>query len=221
MSGKRQIFIGDVQGCYQEFLDLLDRLNYEKESDELYLTGDLINRGPQSAEMLDFMIANPEVRSVLGNHEYYFLEEQAGHRPKRKKTHFKSLREQLSGNIRKYTQYLRQLPGWIETPDWLLIHGGLLPGKRPDQMRLEDLVSLRMVQTDKGEEPWFDLYREDKLVIFGHWAKLGLLSSGRARALDSGCVYGGSLSALVLPGDRFISVPARKQYYDPVADRET
>ena len=52
-------------------------------------------------------------------------------------------------------------------------------------------------------------------VFFGHWAMRGLVQYKNVIGLDSGCVYGGSLSAYVLPDERWLSVPAREQYCKP------
>ena len=60
--------------------------------------------------------------------------------------------------------------------------------------------------------PWFDFYTDDKLVVFGHWAAQEGVVRENAIGLDTGCVYGKKLTALVLPERELVSVKARKQY---------
>lgn len=64
--------IGDLQGCYLELMELLDLVNFDKESDDLWFTGDLVNRGPQSLECLRFVKENNHI-TVLGNHDLHLL----------------------------------------------------------------------------------------------------------------------------------------------------
>ena len=69
--------ISDIHGCYQTFIDLLAQLNLTKE-DELYLLGDLIDRGPNSKGVIDHVMQMQEdgykVTVLMGNHEYMFLQ---------------------------------------------------------------------------------------------------------------------------------------------------
>ena len=64
--------VGDLQGCYQEFEELLTKCGFEKGNDHLWLVGDLINRGPENVAVLDWIINTPNVTSVL-NHDLHFL----------------------------------------------------------------------------------------------------------------------------------------------------
>ena len=69
-----QYAVGDIQGCYRELITSLEKVNFNSSSDELWVAGDLINRGPQSMETLNFLYENRKsVRCVLGNHDLYFL----------------------------------------------------------------------------------------------------------------------------------------------------
>ena len=66
--------IGDVQGCFDELMLLLDKINFDPKNDELIFAGDLINRGPKSLEVLEFCLDNKKsIEVVLGNHDIYLL----------------------------------------------------------------------------------------------------------------------------------------------------
>ena len=66
--------IGDVQGCFDELMLLLEKINFDSNNDELIFAGDLINRGPKSLEVLEFCLDNKKsIEVVLGNHDIYLL----------------------------------------------------------------------------------------------------------------------------------------------------
>lgn len=208
----RQIFIGDIQGCFDEFQDLLAKVQFDVSSDELYLVGDVINRGPKSREMLDYLIEHPKSQTVIGNHELHFLEALDQGVVKKK---FSRLHGQLKDRLNIYKKFINSWPSTIESEQWILVHAGLLPDTPIDKTDRKILCTIRTLP-DPEQTPWFDAYPAKKMVIFGHWAKRGLIKKGFFRGLDTGCVYGKELTALVLPDDRFVSVKARQMYYDPL-----
>ena len=65
--------IGDVHGCFDQFIRMLDKIEYDSQLDKIILTGDLVNRGPESLAVLNYCIANKNITSVLGNHDLYLL----------------------------------------------------------------------------------------------------------------------------------------------------
>mmetsp|Transcript_11909 Transcript_11909/g.18672 ORF Transcript_11909/g.18672 Transcript_11909/m.18672 type:complete len:143 (+) Transcript_11909:27-455(+) len=122
-------------------------------------------------------------------------------------------------------QYVKQMPLYLSIPEEpaYVVHAGLLPGTTPDENKDSDLMNLRnVVVGGDGKlvgsaaagngEPWASMWNGPELVVFGHDAARGLQQYPQAIGLDSGCVYGGQLSAVTLPGRKITSVAARRQY---------
>jgi predicted MPP superfamily phosphohydrolase len=66
--------IGDVQGCYKEFRKLLNEINFNTQKDTLWLTGDLVNKGPQSLDVIKYVMdLGDKAITVLGNHDFYLI----------------------------------------------------------------------------------------------------------------------------------------------------
>ena len=211
----RTIIIGDIHGCYTEFCDLLEETNFQAGQDHLYLTGDIINRGPESKKVF-LLVRELKAEVVLGNHEFHLL--RANRLNLKGIPRIKKLKAEFGILYPQLLSYLSSWPCYIVTKDFILVHGGLSPLSDPAATAPELLVSIRTwdgtgrdIQL-RSNPPWFDFYRGDKLVVFGHWAELGGVVRKNVIGVDTGCVYGKKLSALILPERKIISVPAQKIY---------
>lgn len=125
--------VGDLQGCMDSFERLLAVLRFDPTKDELWLVGDLVNRGPRSLEVLRWVRRHEgSVRCVLGNHDLHLLARAAGAPAKRRDTVEAVLaapdREELLGWLR--TRPLLH----VEAP-WVLVHAGLHPSWSVEQAR--------------------------------------------------------------------------------------
>lgn len=118
--------VGDIQGCLDPLLKLLDRVNFEPTTDRLIAVGDLVNRGPKSLETLRFCKGlGSSFNSVLGNHDLHLLAISHGVRPATNKD---SLNEILDANdSRELLAWLQQLPLLISLGDYTLVHAGIPP----------------------------------------------------------------------------------------------
>ena len=98
--------IGDVQGCYDELINLCSKIKFNPKKDTLIFAGDLVNRGPKSLEVLNFCLENRKsIKAVLGNHDFYLL-----YLIEHKKNN-KSLKTILNAdNISKIHKWLKKLP---------------------------------------------------------------------------------------------------------------
>ena len=208
----RTLVVGDVHGCYTELMDLLDKAAVGS-GDRVVFVGDLINRGPDNRQVLDFVQSSPQSRSVMGNHEYNLLRYYRGE-TRELKNSYQRLIQELGRDFGYYMDFVAQFPYALELDEALVIHAGVRPGLPLSEQDPEDLVNLRAL----GPEgiPWYEFYTGQKPIIFGHWVRLEPLVLKNAIGLDTGCVYGGQLSGVWLPDFEIVSVPARDIYvYKP------
>lgn len=223
----RTIFIGDIHGCSREFRDILDKLDYDASEDRLFLTGDSFARGPDPAGTLD-MIRDTRAQAVLGNHDWKIMRCIA-HRfkssfPDEKFSPSQTLVvDRMKGREAALLEYLENLPFSIISTRWTLVHAGVHPELGPAGTDLRTALTIRTFPDydNSDQKHWYEYYEGGKLVIFGHDARGGLVrreKNGRPTVigLDTGCVYGGKLSAYLFEEDKIVQVPARQMYYDPV-----
>jgi bis(5'-nucleosyl)-tetraphosphatase (symmetrical) len=238
---RQRVFIGDLQGCADELEDLLAALAYDPARHELWFVGDLVNRGPASARALRRAM-ELGAGSVLGNHDLHLLAVDRGEHPIYASDTFHDVLDAPDRDV--LLHWLRTRPLVEVWDDAVLVHAGLHPRWRdlravaapleaaiargeiphgdPD---LDFLVNVRRCDADgnrprgdwnAGEEfaPWDRHYAGPRTAICGHWASRGFVRAGRVCSLDSGCVWGGALTAWILEEDRFVSVPARATYQE-------
>jgi len=219
----RTIFIWDIHWCFDEFITLLEKIKYNVETDQLYLTGDLINKWPKAGELLDFLIQNPQIKSVIGNNEVNFLRKlgdlsenfqinkqllETGLYDKSYEKENPWFDEYLKTFSKEQIEYLLNLPLYIENENWLLLHWGLIPWKKLEEHHIDEITRIR----NYDWKPWYDYYKWKKVIIYWHWAADGLRIRQNTKWLDTGCVYGKWLSAYCYQTGEIWQVGARKIY---------
>ncbi|MBX9872700.1 MAG: symmetrical bis(5'-nucleosyl)-tetraphosphatase [Burkholderiaceae bacterium] len=256
--------IGDVQGCNGALQRLLDTLAFSPSRDTLWLLGDLVNRGPDSAGVLRRLMGYGDAaRCLLGNHDLHLLAVAHGVRPPHRSDTVADIlhapdRAALLDWLRRQSLALRHrhageeilmvhagvLPSWDasktialageleavlrgpELPDFLARMYGNEPAAWDDRLQgdarlrviVNALTRLRFCTQDgvmefatkegadaapAGYRPWFEVpgrRTAGVTVAFGHWSTLGWLVRQDVLALDTGCVWGGCLTALRLVG---------------------
>eukprot|EP00048_Salpingoeca_helianthica_P020134 m.5001 g.5001 ORF g.5001 m.5001 type:complete len:192 (-) comp4425_c0_seq2:26-601(-) len=191
----------------------------------------MINKGPKNFETLAFIRGLPNAMFIRGNHEDSVL--QAHHRRKTDRE-FKPHLAWADGLTEDDVNWLSALPFTITLPDLdvLVVHAGVVPGRPLEEQHTADMTTMRnclVLPENKGYTgtsknapdcvPWISTWPGPTHVVFGHDAKRRLQQTTHATGLDTGCVYGGSLSALLLPTRTVVSVPAHAVHCPPV-DRE-
>lgn len=279
--------IGDVQGCHDSLLALLELTEFNETEDVLWFAGDLINRGPRSLDTLRFihhLAKKGRAHTVLGNHDLHLLALwcECG-----KNSRFDTIAEIVeSPEGEELIEWLRRQPLILSLPKTkahshtnhdgskqnLLVHAGILPewtfkqalrlsqevqavlsspdwkvfmadlyGNKPNRWaddleghdRLRLIVNvctrMRMLRVDgkidlkfklePADAPddlkaWFELPRSASInqnegqIIFGHWSTLGQIENKAGFCLDTGCVWGGQLTALRLEDLKLFQVDA-------------
>ena len=118
--------IGDIQGCYDDLLRLLKKIDFNKKSDQLWFVGDLVNRGPKSLETLRFIKSlGKSAICVLGNHDLHLLAVAYKHSPIRTKDTLKPILNAKDKD--ELLHWLRHRPLFHYNDDFCLLHAGLPP----------------------------------------------------------------------------------------------
>jgi bis(5'-nucleosyl)-tetraphosphatase (symmetrical) len=212
---RRTIIVGDVHGCLGELERLLAKVGHGAD-DDLWFTGDLVNRGPESARVVH-LVRTLGARTVLGNHDAKHLRwrrhlrQRAAHprhpMPKEPSAFFLAVHETLG---EADIDYLAAAPDLVELTEGLvLVHGGLLAGRplddqpMPHVLRwLHTVTGRPMTFAERDADPsravhWSERWPGPWRVVYGHHARpepaIGPLTLG----LDTSCVYGVALTAAV------------------------
>ena len=211
---ERTIVIGDVHGCYFELMALLEEIRV-RDTDRLISVGDLIAKGPANREVLEFVRHQRNCESVMGNNEHLLWQYYCGQKSKLEPAHYRTIAE-LGKEFGDYMDMISRFPYYIELGNYLVVHAGIRPGVPLQRQTVEDLTRLRTLDYlgsgNRTGTPWFERYRGEKTVIFGHRAFDTPLIQPNAIGIDTGCVYGGSLTAVLLPERRLVSIPAVRAY---------
>jgi hypothetical protein len=227
---QRLIVVGDVHGCSSELDALLDQLAVTS-TDQLALVGDLVAKGPNSRLVLK-LVRELGAAVAVGNHEQRLLEARAAKREGRPLPKLDSTHERLLGELTDDDwAMLEALPLWLDLGErYRVVHAGIVPGVPMPEQDPYHLTHLRSISesgqpSTKWGPPWGARYTGPPHIVFGHNARRDPQLHPHATGLDTGCVYGGALTALVVPkdsdppeprdrADALVSQPARRAYSD-------
>lgn len=169
--------IGDVQGCHSELCELLSLIGFSPPNDRLWLTGDLVNRGPDSLGVLrEVMALGDAAVTVLGNHDLHLLMVAARHR--------KADRDDTLGPIldapdrADLLDWLQHRPMAVAADDMLMVHAGLLPQWSTVQV-LGLAREVEAVLASDGAEPFLRVLYGDE----PHTWRDDLAGNDRLRAI--------------------------------------
>lgn len=212
----RTIVVGDIHGCYDELMDLLEELDFGV-SDRIVSVGDLVTKGPKDREVLELFMTDSRFATVIGNHDLalrrHWNGEELNLKPSQKET-----LEELKADKELFLPYLNSMPFMIDLGRHLVVHAGLRPNVDLQSQTTEDLTQIRTLGEDRESKegtPWYDVYDGEKIVLFGHWPAQEPRRGRMALGLDTGCVYGYQLTAFTIETGELNSVPARRAYSSP------
>jgi bis(5'-nucleosyl)-tetraphosphatase (symmetrical) len=264
--------VADIQGCFDELHSLLRRVHFNKKSDQLWVAGDLVARGPKSLETLRFLKSlGDSAVCVLGNHDLHLLAVSLGVHPAKAKDKTQPILD--ADDSESLLEWLRTKPLLAEHPEFLMVHAGISPlwtrqlaidcaseveailrgdhwcdlirnmyANTPDSWSsnlagldkhiytINALTRMRYCTLDARLDmacklpphkvntdeliPWFKLPKRiplDKKIIFGHWAALEGIKNDEVIGLDTGCVWGGTLTMMCWESQEFFSQPSLNQ----------
>ncbi|TVQ42502.1 MAG: serine/threonine protein phosphatase [Gloeocapsa sp. DLM2.Bin57] len=165
---QRRIVIGDVHGHYYALMSLLEAIAPSQE-DKIYFLGDLIDRGPHSAQVVQFLMDN-QYPCLLGNHEKMLLDAIGDGKVLRDELHIwlycggYATLESYQNNIpQEHVNWLKALPLYLDLGDIWLVHAGLDPKLTIEEQSSEQFCWIRKPFHGMSE-PYFN----DKLIVTGH-----------------------------------------------------
>jgi len=208
--------IGDVHGCLEALEALLDRLPIKWGEDLVIFLGDYIDRGPSPRKVIErvrnLVKAYPDrVIALSGNHEWMFKRYLKG--IEREVFLYNggetTLRDYFEGGKLKIPEedlhFLDTLPLYYETEEFLFVHAGIRPEIPLEQQDEEDLLWIR-------EGFYYYPGRFPKTVVFGHTPFPEPLDLPDRIGIDTGCVYGGKLTAVELPARKYYRVDCPRRW---------
>ncbi|MBN1404583.1 MAG: metallophosphoesterase [Opitutales bacterium] len=217
---ERIIAIGDVHGCALELERLLIQLS-PRAGDRIVMLGDLVNRGPDSSRVIE-ICREIGAMALMGNHERRLLRARSGSRWRKLDDVDMRTYSSLSPADWAYIEKM-QLTIYARSFDTVFVHGGFAPGRPWSEQKARDVTRIQVVDKQgrgmkRSEAPagcrhWSELWKGPPFVIYGHSPWSDVRKTEWTMGLDTGCVYGGLLSAVILPERRIVQVKALRPYY--------
>jgi hypothetical protein len=217
----RVISIGDVHGCIEELQDLLRRCEY-RPGDLIVFLGDIVCKGPDSVSVVK-MARQIGAIGIRGNHDFEVIRWHQAIKsgvdpPVVGSEHFRIASCLSEADM----AWMYSLPWFISSKELsaLFVHAGFVSGIRLAKQNPRLMMNMRSILPDGtvtskffNNWPWARLWDGPQTVLFGHDADRGLQQYEHAIGLDTGCVYGGRLTACLLPEKVLVSVSARRKYF--------
>lgn len=230
---QRTIIVGDIHGCIDEFDELVKTLSYDKKCDRLILLGDLIDRGPDSVAVVR-RAREMDLECVMGNHEYKFLK---WYKSSGSKLDVYDRQPHYTQFLDEDINYITRMSNYIQIENTIIVHAGLRAGISLANQAKDDLYYLRYVDADAkfislkkisrlgiaatGAHFWTEFWTGPESVVYGHNVHSfenplieEVAPNVMCYGLDTGCCFGGKLSALVLETKEIVQVQAKRTYYE-------
>ncbi|MFO7882450.1 MAG: metallophosphoesterase family protein [Kosmotogaceae bacterium] len=200
--------IGDIHGCLKSLKKLMKKLPVKKE-DELIFVGDYIDRGSDSKGVVDFLVELSNKYKCIflrGNHEQMLLDYLDDKKLGRiwylngMDATLKSYGD-INSIPKDHLDFFRSTEFYYLTGDYLIVHAGLVPGKPLEEQDKMELIWIR------EEFIYCNKPLNSKIIVFGHTPFLdGPYFDKTKIGIDTGCVYGGKLTAIRLEDREYFQV---------------
>ena len=236
-----KVIIGDVHGCWEELVELLTKCGFTVDTEfnvlasqpkntQLIFVGDLADRGPYSDKVLELIAysqkdINPNWIPpivVMGNHDNKLMRYLKGNPVK--VSHgldmtIKQLNDRSNILTKKVYEFLKDLSWIYEDDDTIVCHGAYKEG-------IGNKAALFLYGETSGKyvdgyperlDNWKREYKKNKTVVVGHNVvkEVDIYRGKNAKIynIDTGCVFGGKLTALLLPQHEIVQIKAKEKYY--------
>lgn len=233
----RTIIYGDIHGCLEELKTLRKELDITADDTEI-LVGDILDRGPFSNEVLTY-VREEKLRLVLGNHEYKYIrykkhDELSKSTGKKNPMYFNESKLFIYENTSQENMaYLEAAPFFIKIDNTTIVHAGItnkIDLDNADKKDLESLLRIRTLDENQKTLPlgrstwnsrfWSEWYDGNQgIMVYGHEAFDKVKIDKYSFGIDTGCVYGNKLTALVVYDTKepmlnydIVQVSALKEY---------
>ena len=235
--------IGDIHGCFDELAELLEKLGYEistqpdgdiivvpPQGRKAIFVGDYVDRGPKVAQVLRLVMRMQETGAAIcvpGNHDVKLVRALRGNNVKPTHGLTESLAQLAEESIEFKTHIAEFLDGLVshyvlDDGKLVVAHAGMkaeLQGRASRRVREFAMYGETTGETDEFGLPirrnWAEEYRGAATVVYGHTPVPQAQWVNRTINIDTGCVFGGKLTALRYPEKELVSVPAHQTYYEP------
>ncbi|MBR3394051.1 MAG: serine/threonine protein phosphatase [Firmicutes bacterium] len=200
----RRFAVSDIHGCFHAFERMLEKIDLQPE-DTLYILGDMIDRGPNSRKVIEWIRRSPNMIPLMGNHEWMLLQyldkgpykrswnRNGNQEMRRWLDESKNKRTGLEEEAMALVDWVRALPYWIELDDYLLIHAGWNQHLAADQIQSYDSLAAMLEDQNRMDLVWAReeffpypcgetieaLTGRKKTVIFGHTPTVLLSDFGK------------------------------------------
>lgn len=214
----RTIAIGDVHGCADEFEELLKRLKL-KSDDKVIQVGDLVNRGPDSHRVIK-LAREYQVESIIGNHELRLITARGENKLSLLNQYDLVTLEELTKDDWNYLEAMPKLLYEAQI-DTVFVHGGFLPNKSWQTQDSELITNIQVIDKEgkaakrsdaPNAAPWADSWSGSPFVVYGHTPRPRVFERKGSIGIDTGCVYGGHLTAYIIEDKSLVQVRAHNAY---------
>jgi serine/threonine protein phosphatase 1 len=215
MVTKRILAISDIHGYYNEFIQLLEKAEYNPSEDKLIILGDMIDRGPESHKTVHTIKGMRNVIVLKGNHEdmmvryanlgdtnWFFNGGRSAYQDYLSEAGRLGIDE--NELIREDAAYFNSLPHYHEEEDYIFVHAGLIP---ETPLHMQDTRAMLWIR----DEFIFSKYDWGKKIIFGHTPMDKVYIAKNKIGIDTGCFFSGTLTCLELPSERVIQVQGQRK----------